>query len=107
MFQAFEKELDEEVAEDDLSQHFPDEIQTSELNQACEIAQHFFADAGHQLVSVIFCDCNDEKPVIRAFQNMSERLDTAAQKMKSVGGCLPKKEAQRLLRPFRLVRSFS
>ncbi|MEP0944611.1 MAG: hypothetical protein ABJH63_10100 [Rhizobiaceae bacterium] len=100
MFQAFDSEFHEELVEEDQSQLFHDQIQTSELTQACEIAAQFFADSGHHLVSVIFCDSNDAKPAIRAYRNMPDKLDTAAQKMKLVGGCPPKKEAQRLLRPF-------
>jgi hypothetical protein len=100
MFQAFEDEFDDGSSDEDLSGPFPDEIQTSELTQACEIAQQFFAKAGHDLISVIFCDCHDRKPVIRAFRNMPDRLNRAAQQMKIVGGCPPKKEAKRLLSPF-------
>ncbi|MEP1206489.1 MAG: hypothetical protein ABJM29_02775 [Rhizobiaceae bacterium] len=101
MFQAFvEREYDEDLAEEDLSRLFPDDIQSVELKQACSIARQFFEEAGHQLLSVIFCDCDDSRPAIRAFRNLPPALDTLSQKMKSAGGCPPQKEAQRLLQPF-------
>jgi len=101
MFQATdEREFEEDLAEEDLSRLFPDDIQSSELNAACNIAKQFFKDAGHQLVSVIFCDCDDTRPALRAFRNLPSELDSLSHKMKSVGGCPAQKEAQRLLRPF-------
>ncbi len=101
MFQAFEHEDDyQDLAEEDVSRLFPDYIRTSELSKACDIAKLFFQDAGHELVSIIFCDCDDERPAIRAFRNLPKDLDNVAQNMSSVGGCPPKKEAQRRLQPF-------
>lgn len=100
MFQAFDDEFDDKVVDEDLCGTFSDDINSSELGEACDIAAKFFADAGHQLISVIFCDSNDQKSEIRAFRNMPDKLNAAALKMKEVGGCPPKKEAQRLLRPF-------
>ena len=101
MFQAFDdREFDDDLAEEDLSRLFPDDIQSTELSKACNIARQFFEDAGHTLVSVIFCDCDDTRPAIKAFRNLPSELSTLSKKMKSVGGCPPQKEAQRLLQPF-------
>ena len=100
MFQAFDEDLEQNLVEEDACGPFADDIHTRELTEACEIAANFFADAGHQLISVIFCDSNDAKPVIRAYRNMPPKLNAVALRMKEVGGCPPKKEAQRLLRPF-------
>ena len=100
MFQAFDEDFDASLGETDHAGPVVEKIDTHELTEACEIAAKFFADAGHQLVSVIFCDSNDQKPMLCANLNMPERLSAAALKMKPVGGCPPKREAQRLLRPF-------
>ena len=101
MFQAFDRDgFEEEQAEDDLARLFPDDIQSSELNEACNIAKRFFQDAGHQLMSVIFCECDESRPALRVYRNLPVALDTLSQKMKSAGGCPPQKEAQRLLQPF-------
>lgn len=100
MLQAFDDEFDENVVEDEPSGPFADEIKSVELSEACAIAAKFFANDDHELISVIFCDSNDEKPLIRAYRNMPDKLNAAALKMKQVGGCPPKKEAQRLRQPF-------
>ena len=101
MFQAFDdRGCDDDQAEEDLSRLFPDDIQSSELNQACNIAKKFFEDAGHTLVSVIFCDCDETRPAVKAFRNLPQELTDLSKKMKSVGGCPPQKEAQRLMQPF-------
>ena len=100
MLQAFEDEFDEHVVDEEPVGPFSDDISSNELSGACEIAAKFFAEAGHDLISVIFCDSQDAKPVIRAFRNMPDNLNAAALRMKEVGGCPPKKEAQRLMRPF-------
>lgn len=101
MLQAFDDSgFEEEQAEEDLSRLFPDDIQSVELNEACNIADHFFQEAGHQLLSVIFCDCDDRRPALRTYRKLPPVLNSLSQKMKSVGGCPPQKEAQRLLQPF-------
>ncbi|MEP1206315.1 MAG: LuxR C-terminal-related transcriptional regulator [Rhizobiaceae bacterium] len=72
----------------------------SNLNDACVIAQEHIKHLGHDLVSVIFCGHDDTVPAIRPFRDLPKSMVDLAPKLQQVGGCPPKKEAQRLLRPF-------
>ena len=72
----------------------------SNLNEACAIAQKCVKHLGHDLVSVIFCSNDDSLPAIRPFRDLPKSLVDLAPQMHKVGGCPPKKEAQRLLQPF-------
>ena len=74
--------------------------QSSSLNDACVVAQKYFKQFDHDLVSVIFCSNDDTVPTIRPFRDLPQRLVDLAPKLQQFGGCPPKKEAQRLLQPF-------
>ncbi|NKB54321.1 MAG: hypothetical protein GKR97_19280 [Rhizobiaceae bacterium] len=74
--------------------------ESSNLNDACVIAQKYIKRLGHNLVSVIFCSDDDSAPAIRPFRDLPQSIVDLAPKMQQVGGCPPKKEAQRLLQPF-------
>ena len=73
---------------------------SSSLNGACLVAQKYFRQLDHDLVSVIFCSNDDTEPTIRPFRNLPQRLVDLAPKLQQFGGCPVKKEAQRLLQPF-------
>ena len=73
---------------------------SSNLQDACDIASEYFRHHDHDLVSVIFCSNDDSVPAIRPFRNLPQSLLELAPKLQEIGGCPPKKEAQRLLQPF-------
>lgn len=73
---------------------------SSNLQDACDVAFEYFRKNDHDLVSVIFCSDDDSVPAIRPFRNLPQSLIDLAPKLQEVGGCPPKKEAQRLLQPF-------
>ena len=73
---------------------------SSNLQDACDVASDYFRQHDHDLVSVIFCSDDDSVPAIRPFRNLPQSLINLAPKLQEVGGCPPKKEAQRLLQPF-------
>lgn len=67
---------------------------------ACVIAERYFGLSGHTLISVVFCSHDDSQPAIRAFRNLPDGLTELAQRLPQVGGCPPKKQAQKHLLPF-------
>ena len=73
---------------------------SSNLKDACDVASEYFRHHDHELVSVIFCSDDDSVPAIRPFRNLPQSLIELAPKMQELGGCPPKKEAQRRLQPF-------
>ena len=73
---------------------------SSNLQDACDVASEYFRHHDHDLVSVIFCSNDDSVPAIRPFRNLPQSLIELAPKLQEIGGCPPKKEAQRLLQPF-------
>ena len=100
MFQPFEHPLEDEVVDDDLALLFPDDVQSSELVSACQIAKDFFKDSGHELISIIFCTCHDTDVGMRVFRNMPDELAQLDRKLKSADGSPVKREALRLMQPF-------
>ncbi|MEP0944730.1 MAG: LuxR C-terminal-related transcriptional regulator [Rhizobiaceae bacterium] len=73
---------------------------SSNLRDACDIAQEYFRHLDVDLVSVIFCSNDDSVPAIRPFRNLPQALVDLAPKMQELGGCPIKREAQWRLRPF-------
>lgn len=100
MFQPFEHPLEDGVVDDDLALLFPDDVQSSELVSACQIAKDFFKDSGHELISIIFCTCHDTDVGMRVFRNMPDELAQLDRKLKSAEGSPVKREALRLMQPF-------
>ena len=73
---------------------------SSNLQDACGVAAEYFVHLDHDLVSVIFCSNDDSIPAIRPFRNLPQALIDLAPRTQEVGGCPPKKEAQKKLCTF-------
>jgi len=72
----------------------------SDVGAACLCLEEYLSQFGYTLLSVKFCDSEDELPAIRSFGNYPCEIKELSEKLRETGGCPMTQEAIRLLRPF-------
>jgi len=70
------------------------------ISDACLRLEEYLSQFGYTLLSVKFCDSEDELPAVRSFGNYPCEIKELSEKMRDTGGCPMTQEAIRLLQPF-------
>ena len=75
-------------------------LNCEDLNSTCKLLCEYYQNQKIELMSVSFADLKDEKPTIRAFNNLSPVLHQISLELRDNGECPVTKEAKRLRYPF-------
>jgi DNA-binding CsgD family transcriptional regulator len=72
----------------------------NDVNWACAVLGQQLRMAEFELLSIKFCDLQDEKPAIRPYGAYPQIMSDLAVDLRDTGGCPISKEAQKRLTPF-------
>lgn len=88
------------VPDQKLDPLISDLANSKDIPSACLVLKDYLSDMGFELLSVKFCDIEDELPAIRPFGNYPCAISELSTAMYPNGGCPLTKEAIRVLYPF-------